>query len=177
LQSGVNSFAVIGSSQFDNAILDGLLNAKTSGYAQIEPYILAELPIESAWFDERGVLTFNLMLPYAADYSAYIYGLALLYGEGAQKTIVSIAKTPKIAKVAGLGGTFVYKVAVLGEAGQIVFKTQDWATTAELEFSVDFQNLSIIANATAIAELTNRLIDKGVLTTALTQQTQQGGLT
>ena len=45
-----------------------------------------------------------------------------------------------------------------------MFKTHDFVTTSELEYSIDFQNLSIIANAKAITELTNKLIERGVIT-------------
>lgn len=164
LQSKVTRFVLIGTSAFTNTELDALLSNPDSAYSQLLPYIFAELEIESAVYDENGVLTFHLSLPYDVDYGKYIYGVALLYVDGTTKKMVSFAKTPKVAKVAGVGGSFTYKVAVLGEAGELVFKVHDYVTTSELEYSIDFQNLSIMANARAIAELTNKLIEKGVIT-------------
>ena len=163
LKNGVNKFALIGTTSFTNTNIDNLVGNANSNYTDLQPYIFAELEIESAIYDENGVLTFHLALPYDVDYGKYIFGVALIYDKGAKK-IVSIAKTPKVAKIAGVGGSFTYKVAVLGSAGTIVFKTHDFVTTSELEYSIDFQNLSIIANAKAITELTNKLIERGVIT-------------
>jgi len=163
LKVGVKKFALIGASNFTDATIDALVSNSNATYSNLQPYIFAELDIESAVYDENGVLTFHLALPYDVDYGKYIFGVALIYDKGAKK-IVSIAKTPKVAKIAGVGGSFTYKVAVLGSAGKIVFKTHDFVTTSELEYSVDFQNLSIMANARAITELTNILIERGVIT-------------
>jgi len=164
LKNGVTKFALIGDSNFVNATVDDLVANTNASYTTLSPHIFAILDIESAVYDENGVLTFHLALPYDIDYSKYIYGIALLYIDGSSTKVVSVAKTPKVAKVAGVGGSFTYKVAVLGEAGEVVFKVHDYVTTSELEYAVDFQNLSIMANARAITELTNKLIEKGVIT-------------
>lgn len=162
LKDGVTKFALIGSANFSDPVIEGLIADTNANYANLEPYIFAQLDIQSALYDENGVLTFHLALPYDVDYSKYIYGIALLHTTGGNK-VVSIATTPKVAKIKGVGGSFTYKVAVLGERGELVFKTHDYVTTSELEHSVDFQNLSILANARAITELTNLLIEKGVI--------------
>jgi len=164
LKNGVQKFALIGHSDYANATIDNLVANTNASYDALSPYIFAQLDIESAVYDENGVLTFHLALPYDVDYGKYIYGVALLYLDGNTTKTVSVAKTPKVAKVAGVGGSFTFKVAVLGEAGEVVFKAHDYATTSELEYAIDFQNLSIIANAQAITELTNLLIQKGVIT-------------
>ncbi len=163
LKNGVNKFALIGASNFTNVNIDTLVSNPNATYRDLQTHIFAELEIESAIYDENGVLTFHLALPYDVDYGKYIFGVALIYDVGVKK-VVSIAKTPKVAKISGVGGSFTFKVAVLGSAGEIVFKTHDFVTTSELEYSIDFQNLSIIANAKAITELTNKLIEKGVIT-------------
>ena len=164
LKNGVSSFALVGSSSFTDTTIDSLVANTNASYSSLSPYIFAELDIESAVFDENGVLTFHLALPYDTDYGKYIFGIALLYIDGTTKKTVSVAKTPKVAKVAGVEGSFTYKVAVLGEAGEVVFKIHDYVTTSELEYAIDFQNLSIMANAQAITELTNILIERGVIT-------------
>ena len=164
LASGVKQFALIGSSDFGSPVIDAIVGNINANYGDLLPYIFAELDITSAVYDENGVLTFHLALPYDINYGKYIYGIALIYEDNETKKIVSIAKTPKVAKVAGVGGSFTFKVAVLGSAGEVVFNTYDYVTTSELEYSIDLQNLSIIANATAITDLTNRLIEKGVIT-------------
>ena len=163
LKVGVKKFALIGASNFTDATIDALVSNSNATYSNLQPYIFAELDIESAVYDENGVLTFHLALPYDIDYGKYIFGIALIYGSEPRK-VVSIAKTPKVAKIAGVGGSFTFKVAVLGSAGKVVFKVHDFVTTSELEYSVDFQNLSIMANARAITELTNILIERGVIT-------------
>jgi hypothetical protein len=164
LISGVTKFILVGRSEFSYQALDALLNKSDVTLAEIEPYIFAELDIESALYDEKGVLTFHLSLPYDTDYSKYIYAIGLLHINGATKKLVSIAKTPKVAKVAGVGGSFTYKVAVLGGAGEVVFKVHDYVTTSELEYAIDFQNISILALSSALTKLTNKLIEKGVIT-------------
>lgn len=164
LKTKVTKFALIGNSNFVNATVDNLVANTNASYTTLTPHIFAQLDIESAVYDENGVLTFHLALPYDTDYSKYIYGIALLYIDGNTIKTVSVAKTPKVAKVAGVGGSFSFKVAVLGSAGEIVFKIHDYVTTSELEYAIDFQNLSIMANAQAITELTNILIERGVIT-------------
>lgn len=163
LKVGVKKFALIGASNFTDATIDALVSNSNATYSNLQPYIFAELDCESAIYDENSVLTFHLALPYDIDYGKYIFGIALIYGSEAKK-VVSIAKTPKVAKIAGVGGSFTFKVAVLGSAGEVVFKVHDFVTTSELEYSIDFQNLSIMANARAITELTNILIERGVIT-------------
>lgn len=163
LKVGVKKFALIGASNFTDATIDALVSNSNATYSKLQPYIFAELDCESAIYDENGVLTFHLALPYDIDYGKYIFGIALIYGSKPRK-VVSIAKTPKVAKIAGVGGSFTFKVAVLGSPGEVVFKVHDFVTTSELEYSIDFQNLSIMANARAITELTNILIERGVIT-------------
>ena len=163
LRVGVKKFALIGAPSFTNTTIDNLVSNSNATYSSLQPYIFAELDIESAVYDENGVLTFHLALPYDIDYGKYIFGIALIYDSGTKK-VVSIAKTPKVAKIAGVGGSFTFKVAVLGSAGEVVFKVHDFVTTSELEYSIDFQNLSIMANARAITELTNILIERGDIT-------------
>jgi hypothetical protein len=160
----VKEFILVGETEFVHAGLDTLLeDASVLGYEDVLPYAFARLVVESAFYDEAGVLTFHLNLPYDVDYSKYIYGIGLLHVEDGVSKLVSLARTPKVAKVAGVGGSFTYKVAVLGQGGEVVFKVHDYVTTSELEYAIDFQNLSIIANARAITDLTNRLIQQGVI--------------
>jgi len=164
LINGVKKFVLVGRTEFSYAQLDNLLNSSDLTLSQIQPYIFAELDIESAIYDQNGVLTFHLSLPYDTDYSKYIYAVGLLYINDTVKKLVSIAKTPKVAKIAGVGGSFTYKVAVTGSVGAVVFKQQDYVTTSELEYVIDFQNLSILALSSALTDLTNRLIEKEVIT-------------
>jgi|GEM_PF-2292367 len=163
LLEGVTRFVLIGDASFAQPTIDAHLESAQVSYESLLPYIFAELPIESTVYDEKGILTFHLSLPYDVDYGKYIFGIGLLHVNGSVRKLVSVAKTPKVAKVAGVGGSFTYKVAVLGEAGKVVFKVHDYVTTSELEYAIDFQNLSILANARAITELTNILIEKGVI--------------
>ena len=88
LKVGVKKFALIGASNFTDATIDALVSNSNATYSNLQPYIFAELDIESAVYDENGVLTFHLALPYDIDYGKYIFGLALIYDSGT-KNIVS----------------------------------------------------------------------------------------
>ncbi len=105
-----------------------LLGAVTHDAAEIKQFHSDS--IESAYFDENGVLIFQLDLPTAIDFKEYLHQIVIL--DESDKVVIE-CNTPKIALAKGIGGMVTLKTAVKGEAGEVVFKSGDYVTTEELE--------------------------------------------
>lgn len=136
LRQEVRRFVLIGHAEREFEDLDTLLAGDLMAvtHAQIQPYIFFTRNVERAYFDDEGVLTFSLLVPHEDDLGKTIYALGLITEaeEGESPTLVSLSKTPKIPKVANVGGHFTYKVAVRGEAAQVVFRNRNLVTATEL---------------------------------------------
>ncbi len=105
-----------------------LLGAVTHDAAEIKPFHSDS--IESAYFDENGVLIFQLDLPTAIDFKEYLHQIVIL--DESDKVVIE-CNSPKIALAKGIGGMVTLKTAVKGEAGEVVFKSGDYVTEEELQ--------------------------------------------
>ncbi len=85
--------------------------------------------IESSYFDDNGVLTFQLNLPIETDFKEYLHKIVVL--DKSDKVVIECA-TPKVALAKGIGGMVTLKAAVSGEAGEVVFKSSEFVTKSEL---------------------------------------------
>ena len=54
LKVSVKKFALIGATSFTNVTIDALVSNPNANYSSLQPYIFAELDIESAVYDENG---------------------------------------------------------------------------------------------------------------------------
>lgn len=157
LRDKVKNFVLIGSDTHDLTALDELLNQDVVTYTEIEPYIFFDDVIESSYYDDDGVLTFNLIIPVDEDLGSYTYGVGIITDDN---KLVSLTKTPKIVPIKGIGGAFIVKVAVKGNAGEIVFKKSDYITPAE---ATELFLRPLVANTNLNITLQNKLIDKGII--------------
>ncbi len=116
--------------------------------------------IHSVFFDGNGVLTATLLVPKEDHFTHWNKWVRVISDDN---KIIANVETPSIQFVKGVGGEQIIKLTVSGEAGNVIFKSDDYLTDAELEnwalgFSkrelkrFDFKNmrrgriLSIIAN-------------------------------
>ena len=115
LKSGATNYHLIGAATHDAAD-DILVDFYTA-------------QIESSFYDDRGILTFQINLPAEQDFNKYLYKITISDDTG---TVIS-AQTPKVALVSGIGGIVTIKVAITGNAGEIVFKATNYITHEEMQ--------------------------------------------
>jgi hypothetical protein len=169
LKSGVKKFALYGTS----ASTTDVPFSESSTISTLSSYLVGTFDVSRAYFDQSGVLTFECPIPYNTDSTKWVGACGLIYEDpdtGAQ-TLVSVTSLPKFQKIAGIGGTVIYKVPIAGTAGSPVFGAESYATSVEVDERVNelFSGLSYaigqagLANKEAEKTRTKR-IQSGVVT-------------
>jgi len=111
----------------------------------------------SIYYDENGVLTALFEVPVDENLTTPMKYLRVVNNDG---VVISEGETPEITFVTGVGGVQTLKFAVSGEAGEIVFKANDYITKVEL----DELYLPIVTALTnRVTQLENILIEEGVI--------------
>ncbi|PAF46417.1 hypothetical protein BKH46_07455 [Helicobacter sp. 12S02634-8] len=100
-------------------------------YESLKEHIIFSIDVRSAFYDELGNLCFEILLPYETSYAEPIEAIAI--GSATNKSLYCIALTPKIQKLEGVGGNFVFKTDLKGESAEMVFKTDHYISEAELQ--------------------------------------------
>lgn len=85
--------------------------------------------ITSSYFDDKGALTFTLNLPTETHFDEYLYQINIL---DKNHQIMIQCPTPKVQLVKGVGGMVTLKVNIAGEAGDIIFKHDEYVSEEEL---------------------------------------------
>lgn len=85
--------------------------------------------IEASYYDDNGVLTFVFNLPIETHFNEYLYQIKIV--DTSDQSIVD-CQTPEIALAKGIGGMVTLKAAVSGQAGQVIFKHNQYVTETEL---------------------------------------------
>lgn len=85
--------------------------------------------IEASYYDDNGVLTFVFNLPIETHFNEYLYQIKIV--DTSDQSIVD-CQTPVIALAKGIGGMVALKAAVSGQAGQVIFKHNQYVTETEL---------------------------------------------
>lgn len=110
----------------------------------------------SIYYDSDGVLTALFEIPVDENITTPMKYIRVLSTNG---TVISEGETPEITFVRGVGGVQTLKFAVNGEAGEVVFKANDYITAVEFEELY----LPVITSLTSrVTQLENKLIEKGV---------------
>ncbi|PAF53244.1 hypothetical protein BKH42_06870 [Helicobacter sp. 13S00482-2] len=102
----------------------------------LKPYAFISTDIRRAYFDTQNCLCFEINLDYDIASENTIYALALVNEE----SIFTLALTPKIKKLQGIGGTFIVKTSLEGFSGEMVFKSDSYISEAEFEPFKNFVN-------------------------------------
>ena len=111
----------------------------------------------SIYYDENKVLTALVEVPIEENLTTPMKYLRVVNSD---EVVISEGETPEITFVKGIGGVQTLKFAVSGEAGEIVFKANDYIT--KIEFDELYLPI-VTALTTRITQLENILIDKGVI--------------
>ena len=159
LKEKATHFVLVGAKTYQDKKLDGIIKNKVSTTMEdIKTHIFYSDKIESSFYDENGVLTFVMTIPVDKDLNDYMYGVGIVTSD--LKELVAFTDTPKIVPIKGVGGTLSVKVAVRGEAGEIVFKKNEYITTKEFDglYAPTLQSITARLN-----KLENYLIKEGVI--------------
>ena len=111
----------------------------------------------SIYYDSDGVLTALFEVGVDENITTPMKYIRVLSADG---TIISEGETPEITFVRGVGGVQTLKFAVSGEAGEVVFKANDYITAVEFE---ELYLPIVTALTTRVTQLENKLIEKGVI--------------
>jgi hypothetical protein len=149
LSKKATRFCLIGSTSYTNNTLDSLLTRDNLVYSNVDKYVFFLEDIESQYFDENGVLTFQVIVPVETDFKHYMYAVAIITEDN---ELVVLTKTPKIVPIEGVGGTFVVKTAVKGEVSQMVFKKGEYITWNEAEALFMTPQMANLALMTTIGD-------------------------
>nr|WP_252735304.1 hypothetical protein [Vibrio splendidus] len=84
--------------------------------------------IHASYYDENGVLTFEMRLPTETHFDEYMYKVHIVDQANA---VVIECETPKVALPKGIGGMLTLKSTVTGSPGDLVFQNSDFLTEAE----------------------------------------------
>ena len=137
LLSNIKNFVLIGSDTISDTALEDKLGGLDLLYEDIEPYILATLPIPYAGYDNNNQAFFDCLVPYDLDLQKVIYAVGLVYEDNGVKRLADWAIVNKLYQTRQVGGTYKYLIAVTGEAGSVIFKNTDFITTSELDIEVE----------------------------------------
>ena len=139
LLAHIQFFVLIGSDTLENAELSAKLEGLDLFYSDVAKDILTELPISHAGYDENNQAYFSCLVPYDLNLEKYIFAIALIYDDNGVKRLADWGVVNKLYQTKQVGGTYKYLVAVTGEAGGVIFKSNDYITTTEFDMkSQDF---------------------------------------
>jgi len=110
-----------------------------------------ESEIESLFFDEDGILTAICPIPLQENFTKWNKYIEI----ASEDVVVARIETPLIQFVRNVGGNFEVKIAVSGEAGEIVYKEKEYLTDAEFKA---FYYPIFEALATKLTQLENEIL-------------------
>jgi len=129
LLSNVKDFCFIGADTIDDATVVGLLNQDDLLYSDVSNYIIYESAISYASYDVFGQASFDCLLPYSVDLNKYVHAIALINTDSdGNKEITDWSIITPFFQKSQVGGKFIYKTAVAGDSGEIIFKDTDLVT-------------------------------------------------
>ncbi|WP_104758192.1 hypothetical protein [Helicobacter salomonis] len=150
LKKTANTFALVGAPSPEQEQLDRLVGrdpatgkeAYTSDleYSAIEDHIYHRGDIDIAYYDEEGLLTFEINLG-NLNTDQYLFGCLIL---GNDNAVIVVIPLPKLILSAEVGGVLTIKFAIKGgNPGEIIFLNRDFPSYAEWEvfkksFTQDF---------------------------------------
>ena len=144
---------------------DGLELLENELYDKIKKFSLVDKnketyytdTVHSVYFDTNGVLTISALVPKDKHFTKWNKWIRVLADD---ETIIADIETPAIQFVNGVGGEQTIKLTVSGEAGEVVFKKDDYITAGEF---AGLYLSTIEALTTKVFQLENLLIEQGVI--------------
>jgi len=157
LRENVKKFALYGTDSASSSV--PISDDATT--LSLSSYLIGEFDVSQAYFDDNGVLTFECPIPYEYNSTKWVSAIGLLYvdPDSGAKTLVALASTAKFQKITGVGGTFIFKVPVSGEASTPIFKEQPYITDAQFSSFINERD-GVLFEAMNFASLANKEIEK-----------------
>lgn len=135
LKNEVFKYALIGSENKDDDFLDRILENINLDFETIKENIFLTDEISGVFFDDLGVLSFEISLK---PIEKFLYAIALLNKDD---VLIAFALSPKIYLTEGLESNVLIKIPISGEANTIIYKDSPYLTLNEFE---NFKNKGIL---------------------------------
>jgi hypothetical protein len=113
--------------------------------------------VHAIFFDTNGVLTISALIPKEEHFTRWNKWVKILSDDN---KIIAEIETPAIQFVKGVGGEQTIKLTVSGQAGEVVFKKDEYLTFGELD---GLYISAIEALTTKVFQLEDKLLEKGVI--------------
>ena len=132
-------------------------NLKYASLLDADKNEIKRFEFQSIYYDRDGVLTALFEISVEENITTPMKYIRVL---SEAEAIISEGETPEITFVKGVGGVQTLKFAVSGEAGEVVFKADDYITAVEFE---ELYLSTIEALTTKVLQLEHILIEQGVI--------------
>ncbi len=129
LKEQVQNYILIGKENPKDLILENLIAKENILFNEIEEFIFHRNVIEVCYFDENGILTYEINLS-NIDTDKYMYAILLI---DSNNKIVASLPTPQVVLMEGVGGLITIKLPIQGEVNEVVFVNSDYISREEFE--------------------------------------------
>ena len=129
LKKEVQTYALIGLESPKDPSLEALIAKEDISYDEIQDSIFYTNTIDVGYFDESGILTYEINLQ-NINTDKYMYAIMLL---DTQNKIVAALPTPQVILIEGIGGLLTIKLPIKGEISEVVFVSSEYVSRAEFE--------------------------------------------
>lgn len=175
---GKYAYVLFGSNDANNAQLDLMLENSTDK-DELSPYAKFIKPCDAVSVDVDEAVLYECSIDIAKAFNFYTYAIALvklsddatLSPKGIDIaalpkniTLISVIKIAKTAFIAGVGGNFKFKLAVLGKKCEVLFQNESNFLTLEQAQIFYKENIKPqLSLLNSHVELSNTLIKKGII--------------
>ena len=127
LKREVQSYALIGLPTPKEPSLESLITKEDLSFSEIEKYIFLRRTIDVGYFDESGILTYEINLRNVAT-DKYMYALILL---DTKDKVIAALPTPQVILIDGIGGLMTIKLPIKGAVNEVVFVSSEYVSRDE----------------------------------------------
>ena len=127
LKREVQSYALIGLPTPKEPSLEALITKEDLSFSEIEKYIFLRRNIDVGYFDESGILTYEVNLRNVAT-DKYMYALILL---DTKDKVIAALPTPQVILIDGIGGLMTIKLPIKGAVNEVVFVSSEYVSRDE----------------------------------------------
>ena len=129
LKAEVQTYALLGLDTPKNAELETLIEKMDLDYTQISNYIFHTDKLAVGYFDDEGILTYEINLQ-NINANKYMFAIVLL---DTQNQVVASLPTPQIMLIDGIGGLVTIKLPIKGAVQEVIFVNSDYVSRNEFE--------------------------------------------
>lgn len=129
LKAEVQTYALVGKEIPKDESLESLLLKDDLELDEVKDLIFFSKSIDVGYFDENGILTYELNLK-DINTSNYMYAILLL---DTKDNVIASLPTPQVVLTDGVGGLMIIKLPIKGEVNEVVFVSSDYVSREEFE--------------------------------------------